>query len=364
MNVRVFAIVVIAAALIAATAFAGWETLTPLTAARIDSVVAVDDAGSLYVIGGSDDSAYYDLTERFVSASGWETLAPAPHPITQADAVFYENKIYIPGGFDGAALAAELLIFDLAANSWSTGSAAPAAQYGYTFDRAGDRFYLIGGADNSDMSQANCFEYNPVADGWQEMSPMNHARRYHGSAVVDGKIYVFGGIDDQAPTPAYLASAEVYDPVGDTWNDIGDMPLSFWGGSSGAVDGAPWACHGLQNAEVSAQCWQYNPAGDEWTAAESAGAARFHIGSGAFPLYAVGGLRDSESGFEPVDVVERYGELPVDDDAIDDDTTDDDLVDDDSVDDDQTPDDDFQDDDTAADDDGGGGDDDDNGCGC
>jgi hypothetical protein len=384
MNRAVFGLLTLVLAT-AVSVHADWQTLAPMSAARIDAIVAVDEQGGLYVIGGSDDSSYLDSVEHYSPATGWESLAGVPHPIAQADAIYHGGKIFIAGGFDGTALSSELLIYDIGANTWSTGSSAPVALYGSSFEQVGDLFYLVGGADASDTSQPTCFEYDPVGDAWQEKAVMGHARRYHGSAVVEGKLYVFGGIDDATPPPNYLASAEVYDPEQDAWSDIAEMPVTFWGGSSGAVDGAPWACHGLQDSEPSALCWSYDVAGDAWSAAASAAEARFHVASGVFPLFAVGGLQQTEAGYRPSDIVEQYGEAPVDDDTVDDDTvddvidddtvdddaTDDDLADDDTLDDDQTPDDDITDDDAAPDDDAADDDhansesgDDNAGCGC
>ncbi len=368
---RFSAILIAALVTMATAALADWHTLTALDQARLDAAATVDDKGTLYVIGGTDDSNFFATGMRYDAVSGWQPLTKAPHPVAQGDALFYQGEIYLAGGFDGTTFVADLLIYDVSSDNWSGGAEMPAARYDYSFEAVGDTFYLIGGADVADVPQANCYAYDPVANQWTEIAPLNQARRGHGSAVVDGLIYVFGGIDDSTPTPSYLASGEVYDPSADTWTVIANLPVSYWGGASGAIAGEAWACFGLQDAELSAACWRYSPSTDTWTAGETGGEPRFHVASGAFPLYVVGGLQAMTEGYRPSTVVEQFGELePVDDDTVDDDVADDDLADDDAadddatdddVDDDQSPDDDTGDDDVSADDDDN---DDDSGCGC
>ena len=45
---------------------------------------------------------------------------------------------------------------------------------------------------------------------------MGQASNSHASAAVGGKLYVFGGKDDEE----YLSTAEVYDPASDSWAQV------------------------------------------------------------------------------------------------------------------------------------------------
>jgi len=344
---------------------AQWETIEPMSVARSDAMVALDDEGTLYVFGGTNLSDYLTSSESYQPDVGWAALADLPEPFSQGNAACYEQNIYIPGGVANGTIVDTMLIYDTAADSWDTGVSPPAERYGYSLDVLGEYLYALGGADTLDESQSNCWQYDPAGASWTAMESMNSARRYHGSAALEGKLYVFGGIDDSAPTPQAKVEGEVYDPVADEWSAIADMPVTFWGGSSGVVDGVIWACHGMQNDQPSATCMSYDPTEDEWTIENPAAEERYRVGSASSPLYAVGGTQIGLQGAEAVVVVERLISAEVDDDTVDDDTVDDDTVDDDddndTVDDDDSiqPDDDSADDDAVADDD-----DDDNACGC
>lgn len=57
---------------------------------------------------------------------------------------------------------------------------------------------------------------------WVELAPMNRRRGEHANAVIDGKIYVLGGIFDSIDGPDEI---EMFDPATNVWTDIGTMPL-------------------------------------------------------------------------------------------------------------------------------------------
>ena len=56
--------------------------------------------------------------------------------------------------------------------------------------------------------------YDPQANAWTQLASMSAARSCHASAAVGGKLYVFGGSDDEG---GGRNTAEVYDPVSGSW---------------------------------------------------------------------------------------------------------------------------------------------------
>ena len=61
--------------------------------------------------------------------------------------------------------------------------------------------------------------YDPQADAWTQLASMSTARREHASAVVGGKLYVFGG----SGAGGRLSTAEVYDPASDSWSQVSSL---------------------------------------------------------------------------------------------------------------------------------------------
>lgn len=56
-------------------------------------------------------------------------------------------------------------------------------------------------------------EYDPVSDNWTRKSPMPIARTGLAVAAINGKIYVFGGINEAG----IVGIVDIYDPISDTW---------------------------------------------------------------------------------------------------------------------------------------------------
>ncbi|MFP3943830.1 MAG: Kelch repeat-containing protein, partial [Alphaproteobacteria bacterium] len=65
--------------------------------------------------------------------------------------------------------------------------------------------------------------YDPKEDKWRTAAPMPKAQAGLGGAVLNGRLYVFGGeIFD--PEPAVFKEAWVYDPKADKWDALPPMP--------------------------------------------------------------------------------------------------------------------------------------------
>jgi len=63
--------------------------------------------------------------------------------------------------------------------------------------------------------------FDPLDDAWTSTSVMHHGRAHHAAALLnDGRVLVVGGFDSDLRT---LTSAEVYDPATQTWSLVGHM---------------------------------------------------------------------------------------------------------------------------------------------
>jgi hypothetical protein len=70
---------------------------------------------------------------------------------------------------------------------------------------------VVGGMSGGPLSGAEI--YDPEADTWTRVAPLNLPRYQHAAAALpDGRILVTGGLREGP-----LSSAELYDPVADRW---------------------------------------------------------------------------------------------------------------------------------------------------
>jgi hypothetical protein len=96
-----------------------------------------------------------------------------------------------------------------------------------------DRRFAIGGrrdgsyARNLAMNEA----YDPATDRWEERTSMPTARSGIAAAILDGRIFVFGG---EAPSETF-SQVEAYDPRTNKWSVYARMPTARHGLGAVAV---------------------------------------------------------------------------------------------------------------------------------
>lgn len=141
---------------------------------------------------------------------------------------------------------------------------------------------------------------------WTKKAGNQIPRFYHSSSVVDGKIYLIGGVKGPgAPDFPRVAEVEVYDPATDTWKKMADMAIPRNGHSSSVVNGIIYIIGGYPT-------WQkveaYNPATDTWErkADMPTGRAFFSTSVVEGKIYAIGGSKGAFNGWKGFTTVEAY----------------------------------------------------------
>lgn len=65
------------------------------------------------------------------------------------------------------------------------------------------------------------------ASSWTQLAMMPNPRNHLGSAVYNGKIYVFGGQKEHDGKLVPQDDVHMYDPATNTWTHVTDMPRAF-----------------------------------------------------------------------------------------------------------------------------------------
>ena len=96
-------------------------------------------------------------------------------------------------------------------------------------------------------------------------------------AVLDGKLYAVGGLNDDG---GQLISAERYDPALDAWEAVAPMAAARSRLSVAVLDGKLYAVGGENDEDGDIDCLveRYDPALEVWEAVSPMGTARY------FPL--------------------------------------------------------------------------------
>ncbi|KAL3312235.1 hypothetical protein Ciccas_009176 [Cichlidogyrus casuarinus] len=84
--------------------------------------------------------------------------------------------------------------------------------------------YALGGQNDIHvLNTCESIQVDPLANCWDSIAPMNHARQGHKAAFLMGKIYVVGGYEtrrSENPSNKLVLSNEFYDILTNTWTDF------------------------------------------------------------------------------------------------------------------------------------------------
>jgi hypothetical protein len=85
--------------------------------------------------------------------------------------------------------------------------------------------YALGGFSKA-SAMKSVWRYDPVKNCWTEVSPMSVGRAYSKTGILNGKLYVVGGVTRGRGGLNPLQSAEVFDPHTGTWSPLPNMPFA------------------------------------------------------------------------------------------------------------------------------------------
>jgi N-acetylneuraminic acid mutarotase len=143
----------------------------------------------------------------------------------------------------------------------------------YACVASGGKIYVLGGVRSSgssyDFTGVNTVEvYDTNSGTWTQLATMPTRRWGHSATVVNGLIYVFGGVSFGAQSQVY-SSVEVYDPRMNTWTTKSPMPTKRYclstclmGGNIYAIGGWLHSSNGplYDNVEVyHPEYWAHSP---------------------------------------------------------------------------------------------------------
>ena len=249
--------------------------------------------GLIYVGGGiPKDQALF--TDQFLAYDArmdkWRVLAPLPEKRHHISISAAGRKIYGMGGFAGTLpnwiIHRATFIYDAMTNKWSDGVDMPTARAEHVAPVIDGKIYVIGGRVDGVPDADNFAEYvdtktvdvfDTKTQTWSRAADALTARNSHAAAVIDGKIYVAGGRQNQKDRQGRLRivnvkALEVYDPKTNRWETRAAMPLAQGGLAAAALSGKLYVFGGEQwfpEEKLFGNVWVYDPKLDRWGPAPS-----------------------------------------------------------------------------------------------
>ncbi|HEY3498638.1 MAG TPA: kelch repeat-containing protein, partial [Polyangiaceae bacterium] len=172
------------------------------------------------------------------------------------------------------------------------------------------KIYIAGFYAAGTMSQASAqtFVYDPVADEWDELSPMpaDTERAAGCVAVLGTKLYVFGGGRDNM----VVADVSSYDTATDTWETLPPLPETREHCAAGAIGGKLYVGGGRTHSipEFRPKTWQFDPVTEMYEEMEPIPTPRGGCAGAVFGnrLFVFGGEGNQDSQQGVFDNVEAY----------------------------------------------------------
>ncbi|MDQ4054430.1 MAG: PQQ-dependent sugar dehydrogenase [Actinomycetota bacterium] len=250
-----------------------WSTEAPLPVNLLDAGGAALD-GKVYVVGGKTGSTAHVSTVHVydTAADTWSAAADLPGPAVENPAVVaHDGKVYAFGGstapFSGAVPNAA--VFDPATGTWTALPAMPTARGGAAAQVLDGKIYVLGGMGEDGASVASVEIFDPVTGTWTTGPAMGTRRDNLGAASIGGTLYAFGGrtrdADGTTVAPT-LASVEAYDPATGAWTPRTAAPTGRRAMGVAVVNGKAVVLGGEATADGNtfSQNEQYDPTTDTW----------------------------------------------------------------------------------------------------
>jgi N-acetylneuraminic acid mutarotase len=251
-----------------------WSTKAPMPVALLDAGGAVLD-GKLYAVAGKTSAGprrtLYVLDTTTNTWSVGPSLPTAYPAVENPAVVAYNGKLYVFGGssasFSGAVGSAA--VFEPGTGAWTMLPSMGTARGGATAQVLDGKIYLAGGlgADGASISRVSVF--TPATSSWSSGPGLSTRRDNAGSAALNGTMYVFGGRTrnaDGTTAAAALTSVEALVPQG-TWQPKASMPTGRRTMAVGTIGGRAQVSGGEGSSSASgtsAAHEQYDPITNTW----------------------------------------------------------------------------------------------------
>ncbi|XP_070575934.1 kelch-like protein 21 [Ptychodera flava] len=198
-----------------------WEQVSSLEIPR-QYHGACSMENSIYVVGGENNNGHCisDVECYHGSSDVWEWKQPLPVAVGNPAVVSHSKKLYVVGGYMlGQLTYKSMQCYDLGLDSWKVINTITIATRHFPALVLNDNIYILSGTGKGGMQV-----YNPKIDDCEATASMCTLERHlFGSSVIDGKIYVAGGMVNYKA----LGSVEMFDPDSNSWKVVGHMPRAL-----------------------------------------------------------------------------------------------------------------------------------------
>jgi N-acetylneuraminic acid mutarotase len=197
-------------------------------------LAATVHAGSIYAAGGAGLVDPHDNFEEYDPEIGrWLDRAALPVGLERFAMASLGGRIYVAGGFSaesGPEPITQMWSFDPDANVWQGEPDMPGPKSAFSLLAVDGALYAVGG----EGGVPGIFVYDPEALAWSAApAPERINRRGAAAVVVDGAIWLIGGVREGAST----AEIDIFDVESGDWSEGPALPEPRAGHAAAVLNG-------------------------------------------------------------------------------------------------------------------------------
>jgi N-acetylneuraminic acid mutarotase len=203
--------------------------------------------------------------------------------------------VYAIGGYSGGSLS-KVQAYNVATNSWTYKASLPIPLY--RTNGAGvinGKIYVSGGISSHNNYHAELFMYNPATNTWTRKRDMPTQSFGGVTVVINNKLYVLTQCEQEWCDPFVRGAFYRYDPATDQWTVL-PTPTTWSSGAMGGLIGGKFYVTGRENSLP--QFAVYDPTTNQWAKRTPMNRDRT-MGAGVAlggKLYVIGGWTRLEDG--------------------------------------------------------------------
>ena len=246
---------------------------------RGDTVTALPD-GRVLVVGDLSSPGNRDGARVYRPAKNvWQSTAYlADKRRWHTSTLLLDGRVLVTGGRE---ISGEVLhtveIFDPLDDAWTSTSVMHHGRAHHAAALLNDgRVFVVGGFDSDLRTLTSAEVYDPATQTWSLVGHMSEARSVPTASVLhDGRVLVSGGSHIGAGSAAMRNTAEIYNPITNSWRSAGEFKVNRAGHSATVLrDGRVLVVGGAGPASTIAKAEMYDPDKNAWFPAGSLALAR------------------------------------------------------------------------------------------
>ena len=244
----------------------------------------------------------------------WKQKADLPKTM-RGTAVTCDDSIYL---MEANPRSSGVYEYDPIADTWNEKTLMITPGWNVNLAEVNGMIYVIGGDPFRDRNEL----YNPKSNTWKTSSPMPTARQHSNCCVVNSKIYVIGGLEkgdmqegdrfeDWGKKAKLSDKNEAYDPKLDKWETRAPLPTPRQGPSLGVIKNKIYAIGGAKTSAYDSPPSQivevYDTDKNTWERKSDFPIAivAHHVISSNNSLYVIGGQTRNNKG-EDIPIADVY----------------------------------------------------------